>query len=195
MANENKLTFFQSLKQYWLLYLFVVGSFLLVCYTCECRIRQISKSIIQKDTLTPLNTRYSQIIDSVTKSASNRNLKADKDTIRIHHIKYITKVVEIIKQAPDTCTPYLNELYRISNEQDSLMGRHILRQDSTIQDQFVGLMFYKAVAHNDTIRMGQLSDSCKSEFKRGKRVGRKQGFVAGVLITECVNVGARAIKP
>ncbi|MES2382483.1 MAG: hypothetical protein V4538_15655 [Bacteroidota bacterium] len=32
-----------------------------------------------------------------------------------------------------------------------------------------------------------------SEFKRGKKVGRKQGFVAGVIVTEGVNVGAKLI--
>lgn len=180
---SNEPTFNWKWAIFWVCLLFIGLAFIKGCNPIP------SDSKTKQDTLTPLNTRYSQIIDSVTKSTSNRNLKADKDTIRIHHIKYITKVVEIIKQAPDTCTPYLNELYRISNEQDSLMGRHILRQDSTIQDQFIGLMFYKAVAHNDTIRMGQLSDSCKSEFKRGKRVGRKQGII-GTLIGGSVIYGA-----
>lgn len=131
-----------------------------------------------------------------TTSKRDAFIQVEKDTIVKYQIRYKTKIVEIIKLAPDTCNPYLIAMINEAYTLDSTKSVHILRQDSSIQDYKKQVKLYQSVTHNDTLWINHLErDSIPKAFKRGKRVGRKQGFVGGLILSGAVIVGAKAVLP
>lgn len=136
--------------------------------------------------------------DSLTDSRETR-LEAGKDTIKVVEIRYKTKIVEIIKLAPDTCNPYLIAMINGAGVLDSAKSVYILRQDSSIQDykrQTVNLKEFikldstdKAQAKKDFEK--QLNASNWKWFWKGYR----WGFGTGAVATQGANSGIRMIKP
>ena len=46
----------------------------------------------------------------------------------------------------------------------------------------------------DSTLIVQLIDTIPKVYKQGRKQGRKEGFIGGVLLTESANVGAKLIK-
>lgn len=136
---------------------------------------------------------------TATTDSRETRLKAGKDTIKVVEIRYKTKVVEIIKLAPDTCNPYLIAMVNEAGVLDSAKSVYILRQDSSIQDykrQIVNLKEFikldstdKAQAKKDFEK--QLNASNWKWFWKGYR----WGFGTGAVATQGANSGIRMIKP
>ncbi len=190
MANE-KLK--KILKDTWKIWLCFVGILICCFYIFQtCNKKYPTFEEYKKDQIT--TTKHS--IDSTDKVLAGQEQRSRIDTvfIHVHHTKVVEVYKEVIKESPDTCHAYINKLYAISNEQDSLFGAHILRQDSIINGQYFEIQKYKFVnkALEDSIpKFG------KAEFKRGKKVGRKQMLIAGAAVTilvETANVVSK-VKP
>lgn len=145
----------------------------------------------------PKLTTIKHSIDSTSKIVSKQKERARIDTVLIHitHIKYVDVYREVIKESPDTCHTYIDKLYAISNEQDSLFGNHILRQDSIINNQDSEILHYRFIVKSDS---SYIMDSVPKLITKSKRKGFwngfKCGFGAGVIITEAVNVGAKLTR-
>jgi hypothetical protein len=120
-------------------------------------------------------------------------ISAKQDTVIVYRTKFKTKYDTLIKQAPDTCKPYLSRLYDDCKKLDSLNQSLITMQSiqvDTLQyqvNQYIQLDSLKTKAFNDTIT------NIKKDLKRTKRkafinlfkggaVGFGIGYLTGKLI-------------
>jgi hypothetical protein len=120
-------------------------------------------------------------------------INAKQDTVIVYRTKFKTKYDTLIKQAPDTCKPYLTSLYKDCTKLDSLNQSLINMQSIQIDtlkhqvNQYIQLDSLKSKAFNDTIV------NIKKDLKRSKRkafinlfkggaVGFGIGYLTGKLI-------------
>jgi hypothetical protein len=120
-------------------------------------------------------------------------INAKQDTVIVYRTRIRTKYDTLIKQAPDTCKPYLSKLYNDCQKLDSLNHSLITMQSIQIDtlkhqvNQYIQLDSLKTKAFNDTIT------NIKKDLKRTKRkafinlfkggaVGFGIGYLTGKLI-------------
>lgn len=120
-------------------------------------------------------------------------INAKQDTIIVQRTKFMYKYDTLIKQAPDTCKPYLSRLYNDCEKLDSLNQSLITMQSIQVDtlryhiNQYIQLDSLKTKAFNDTII------NLRKDLKRTKRkafinlfkggaVGFGIGYLTGKLI-------------
>lgn len=159
--------------------------------SCEPEVK-----VQQTDTLT--TSQHEKIESIQTNTLIVESLKRQVDSLLSLKPTIKTKIIHHYTTLHDSIPVYLRD------DLDSLQGdwldmevinlNVIARQDSVLSVMGATIDSYKKITHNDSIRMGQLSDSFETEFKRGLRKGRKQGFVLGIGLSGAVWV-ADKIRP
>jgi hypothetical protein len=155
------------------------------------------KAIAHIDTLTIQNNVSKGAINKIDTNIYQRHKRLIQDSInmKLAYNRLRAKYLNALKTLPDTCKSYIDTIYKEALVVDSTDKVMIARLDSTNQDLFVKVLLYKSITHNDTLRISNLSDSLKTEFKRGLRKGRKQGVIVGAAAIECINIGTKFVKP
>lgn len=153
-------------------------------------------SSIKPDTLTIENKAnadsiltYNQIIIRLAHEVDSlKSLKPSIKTRIVHHYQTLYDTIPIYLR--DDLDSLQSDWLDLEITNLNIIGD----QDSIIRYQQKEIGIYKAITHNDTLIIQDLQDSLKTEYKRGLKKGRKQGFVTGVVVTESANIGAKALR-
>lgn len=131
-------------------------------------------------------------------------VKAIKHKAYIDTLKKKTAIAE--NKAKNSKTKYIHirdSIVRIdtfclaiSRPCDTLIANYekvIFLKDSTIHQYDTLTAIKDMELANNKLQISLLTDSIPKVYKAGKKRGRKVGFIAGVIITEAANIGAKLV--
>lgn len=183
-TKEIALHIWQSVRMY-LLVIFVTIICMANCKGCK------------HNTIIPIENKANVAkINHLDTFISERHKRLIQDSInmKLAYNNLHSLYIHAIKTAPDTCRSYIDTVYKEALVVDSTDRVTIARLDSTNQDLFIEIMFYKSIAHNDTLRINQLTDTIKTVKHKAFWRGVKIGAIGGAIITEAVNISTKFIK-